>query len=83
MKIALRLAAALILTGTTIWWIQAGQNTGWTKNKVAVEKKDDITEIVYFEYEDRLVPGVDILAGAATAALLLGGLSLLGRRKSP
>ncbi len=81
MKTALRFLAAALFIGMVIWWIQAGRNPGWTKNQVAVEKKDEITEIVYTEYEDRFVPGIDLLAGAGAAALVLGGLSGLGRRK--
>lgn len=81
MRPALRLIAAAIFIGTTAWWVQAGQNPGWTKNQVAVEKKDEITEIVYTEYEDRFVPGVDFLSGAGAVAMLLVGLSFLGRRK--
>ena len=81
MRTALRLLAAVIFIGTAAWWVQTGQNPGWTKNQVAVEKKDEITEIVYTEYEDRFVPGVDILAGAGAVSLVLGGLSLFGKRK--
>ena len=82
MKTALRLLAAVIFIGTAAWWVQTGQNPGWTKNKVAVEQTDEITGIVYPEYEDRFVPGVDLLAAAGASALVLGGLSFLGRRKS-
>ena len=81
MRTALRLLAAVILISTAAWWVQTGQNPGWTKNKVAVEKKDEITEIVYTQYEDRFVPGIDILAGAGAMALVLGGLSFLGKRR--
>jgi len=81
MRTALRLIAAAIFIGTAAWWVQTGQNPGWTKNQVAVQKKDEITEIIYTEYEDRFVPGVDFLAGAGAVALVLGGLSFLGRRK--
>ena len=60
---------------------KACRTPGWTKNKVAIEKKDEITEIVFIEYEDRFVPGVDILAAAVAGAVVLAGLSFLGRRK--
>lgn len=81
MRTALRLLAAALFIGTVIWWGQSGRNAGWTKNRVAIEKKDEITEIVYTEYEERFVPGVDILAGAGAASLVLGGLSFLRKRK--
>lgn len=82
MRIVLRLLAVLLLLGTTGWWIAAGKNPGWTKNKVAIEKKDEITEIVFTEYEERFVPGVDVLAAAGVGAVVLAGLSFLGRRKT-
>ena len=81
MRTALRLLAAALFIGTVVWWVQSGRNPGWTKNQVAVEVKDEVTEIVGTIYEDRFVPGVDILAAAGAAALVLGGLSFLGRRK--
>ena len=81
MRTALRLFALLLLLGTAGWWVAAGKNPGWTKDKVAIEKKDEITEIVFIEYEDRFVPGVDILAAAVAGAVVLAGLSFLGRRK--
>ena len=82
MRTVLRLLALLLFLGTAAWWIAAGKNPGWTKNKVAIEKKDEITEIVFTEYEDRFVPGVDILAAAGVGAAVLAGLSFLGRRKA-
>ena len=82
MRTVLRLLALLLLLGTSAWWVAAGKNPGWTKNKVAVEKKDEITEIVFTEYEDRFVPGVDILVAAGVGALAMAGLSFLGRRKA-
>ena len=82
MRIVLRLLALLLLLGTSAWWVASGKNPGWTKNKVAVEKKDEITEIVFTEYEDRFVPGVDILAAAGAGALVMAGLSFLGRKKA-
>lgn len=81
MRIVLRLLAAAIFLGTIAWWIQAGRNPGWTKNRVAVEKRDEITEIVYTEYEERFVPGVDLLAASGTAALVLFGITFVKRGK--
>ena len=81
MRIVLRLLAVVLVLGTTAWWIQAGQNPGWTKNRVALEKKEEITEIVYTEYEERFVPGVDLLAASGAAALLLAAISFVRRGK--
>ena len=83
MRIILRLLAAVLLLGTIAWWIQTGRNPGWTKNRVAVEKKDEITEIVYTEYDERFVPGVELLAASGAAALLLAAISFVRRNKMP
>lgn len=85
MRTLLRLLSAVILVTTAIWWVQAGSNPGWTKNKVFVEKEDEITGISYPVEEDRFVPGVDLLAAAGGVALVMGGVSFfLGspRRKT-
>lgn len=80
MRLLLRLLALVLFLGTAVWWVQAGKNPGWTKNKVFVEKVDEITGISYPEEEDRFVPGVDLLAAAGVASLVIAGLSFLGRR---
>lgn len=82
MRPVLRIAAVLLAAATFFWWSGKGRNTGWTKDRVAVEKVDEITEITYTEYEDRFVPGVEYLAAGGAAAVLLIGLSFL-RRKRP
>ncbi len=81
MRVILRVVAVALMVGSGLWWVQAGRNPGWTKNQVAVEKVDEITEIKYVEYEKRLVPGVDVLGLAWAGAAGLGGLSAwLGRK---
>lgn len=80
MRTLLRLFALGLLLGSVIWWVQAGSHSGWTKNKVFVEKVDEITGISYPEEQDRFVPGVDFLAAAGGLSLVLGGLSFLRRR---
>lgn len=79
MRLLLRLLAVVVLLGSVIWWVQAGRHPGWTKNKVFVEKVDEITGISYPEAQDKLVPGVDVLASAGALSLFLAGLSFLGR----
>lgn len=80
MRTALRILAVLIFAMTAIWWVKAGKNTGWTKDRVAVEKVDEFTEITYTEYEERFVPGLDFLAGGLLGGAVIGGLTLLRRR---
>lgn len=80
MRTALRIVAVVIVSGAFIWWFQAGKNTGWTKDRVAVEKIDEITEITYTEYEERFVPGIDFLAAGLLGGLVIGGLTFVRRR---
>lgn len=82
MKTILRLLAVLIFFGALGWWVQAGQNKGWTKNQVAIEKTDEFTGIIFKEYQKQFVPGVDLVAGAGAAALVLLGLSFVRGRKA-
>lgn len=82
MRFLLRLLALVLFLGTAVWWMQAGKNPGWTKNKVFVEKMDEITGISYLEEDDRFVPGVDLLAASGGVSLVMAALSFLrGRRR--
>lgn len=83
MRATLHVLAASLLIAALAWWWQAGSNKGWTKTSVRVWKYDEITEISYPETEKRFVPGVDILASATGASMLLAGVGLLlpGRRR--
>ena len=81
MKSILRLLALIIIFGAAGYWIAAGANRGWTKNKVPVEMHDEVTGIVGVSYRDKFVPGVDFLAGAVGAGSLCAGLSFLFRTK--
>jgi hypothetical protein len=73
------LAALVALAGCGIWWA-GGAHRGWTKNKVAVEKIDEVTEIAYVEYEDRFVPGVEFPLASLALAFVLGGVALFVRK---
>ena len=81
MKSLLRLLAVVIIFGATGYWIAAGANRGWTKNKVPVNTPDEVTGIVGVSYRDKFVPGLDFLAAAAGAGFLCAGLSFLFRTK--
>lgn len=82
MRLALALLAALSLFAGVGIWMGGGMHRGWTKTSVAVEKTEEITGIVYRDYEDKFVPGVEFPIAGATAALLLGGVALLLRPRS-
>lgn len=84
MRAILHVIAASLLIAALAWWWQAGAHKGWTKTSVQVWKYDEITEISYPETVKRFVPGVEILASAVAASLLLGGIAcFLGRRRDP
>jgi hypothetical protein len=71
MKRLLRFAALLTLLGTIAFWTAKGAHPGWSQDRVPVSKTDEITGIVFTAYEDRYVPGIDILGGGALLSALL------------
>ena len=80
MRKLLRILAALALVGGVGFWLVAGANTGWTKNRVPKKFVDDVTGIEAVTYEDKFVPGIDFLGGCAVGAVALAGLSFLFRK---
>lgn len=66
------------------WWALNGAHTGWTKTSVAIEKIDEITEIPYVEYEDRLVPGIEfpVAFGGIGVVLMSVGWWMSRKRKA-
>jgi len=79
MKQPLRIFALIVALGVVAWWFSAGQNRGWTKTSVGTEMVDEITGIEYIEYEDRFVPGVDMLGIGLAVAVVIGGISFFVR----
>lgn len=80
LPLLVRATAALLLAGVLIWWVVGGAHRGWSMNRVPINKTDEITGIAYVEYEDRYVPGIEVLGGGVGAAVLLFGLSFLFRK---
>ncbi|MCX8157743.1 MAG: hypothetical protein N3J91_15080 [Verrucomicrobiae bacterium] len=78
-KSGLRGAGVLLLAGALAWWLAAGAHRGWTMTSVPTRVLDEVTGIEAVVYEPRVVPGVDVVAGAAALGLLMIGLSFLGR----
>lgn len=64
----LRAAALLVVVGTLAWWVQLGAHRGWSQNRVPLSQTDEITGIAYTTYEDRFVPGIDVLGGSLVLA---------------
>jgi hypothetical protein len=83
MRTILRVLALGLLVGAVGMWIATGANRGWTKTSVPKKIVDDVTGIEGQTYEKKFVPGVDFLAAAAGASVILAGASFFFRTKSP
>ena len=81
-RLALRLAALILLLGTIGFWAAKGAHTGWSQNQVPVKQTDEITGIEFVTYEQRFVPGVDFLGAGTGLAAGLFAVSLFFKRKS-
>jgi hypothetical protein len=81
MKRTLRLVAVLVALGGLGFWLAAGANAGWTKNRVEKRTVDEVTGIEAVRFENKFVPGVDYLGGIAVGAGALVAVSFLIRRK--
>jgi hypothetical protein len=81
MKRILRIAAVLVALGGLGYWLAAGANTGWTKNRVQKTTLDEVTGIEAVTFEDRFVPGVDFAGAVAVGAATLVAVSFLFRKK--
>jgi len=75
MRTAFRLAALGIATAGTVFWLFGGPNTGWTKTRVPIPRKDPVTELEYVEWQANFVPGVDFLAATLVVAGVVSGAS--------
>jgi len=82
MKKSLRIVAAILATGSILFWAAAGANRGWTKTSVPRKIVDEVTGIEGVSYEKHFVPGVDFLGAALAGAGILAGISILLRTKS-
>lgn len=78
----LRIIGLTLIFGVIGYWGRAGAHTGFSQNKVPIQKVDEITGIVYTEFEDRFIPGIEVLAGGVGFGALLLIASFLFRRKS-
>ena len=81
MKRALLILAIVLALATVIIWPAKRANPGWTKNKVQVKTVDPVTEIEQIEWQDKFVPGVDVLGVGLLGAAALAGISSFLNRK--
>lgn len=81
MKTALRIVALVVALGALGSWLALGANTGWTKNRIEKKTIDEVTGIEAITYEDKFIPGIEILGGAILGAGALAGVSFVVGRK--
>jgi hypothetical protein len=67
---------------TLALWFFGGPNPGWTKTRVAVSIKDEITGLDGVRWENHFLPGVDFLAGGLAVAGALWGVSFAFRKRA-
>ncbi len=67
----LRLAALALAVATVGFWAAKGAHRGWSQDRVPVKQVDEVTGLEHITYEDRYVPGLEVLAGGVALA---GGL---------
>lgn len=77
MRSSIRAFALLMLVVTVTFWMWMGGTLGWTKTSVEIKKIDPVTEIEFVEYEDRLVPGIELLAVGVCGAVILFAITLI------
>lgn len=81
MRKFLTVLAILCAIGVIGAWVATGADLGWTKTKVEVMELDPVTEIEFPVWKDKLVFGVDFLAGGLLGSLVLGGIAFFAPKK--
>lgn len=77
-----RWLALIIFAGTAVFWVVKGAHRGWSQNRVPMAQVDEITGIEYVTYEERFVPGIDVLLAGTGIATGLFVASLFFRSKT-
>jgi hypothetical protein len=80
MRKSLQLLALAAALASTVLWLAAGANRGWTKTSVEVRTLDEVTGIEGISYRKKFLPGVDFLGAAFGGCAVLAGASLLFRK---
>jgi hypothetical protein len=81
MRKNLRIVALLLVVAAGGYWLAAGANLGWNKNKVEKKTLDPVTGIEGITYEKHFVPGAEFLGETGLGAIVLAGASFLFRNK--
>lgn len=83
MRVFLRILAIASAVSVIAFWYAAGANLGWYKTSVPVKHVDPVTEIVFTEYEQRFIPGVEFLGvGLLGCAALFSVTFLFSKNKA-
>ena len=82
MKRTLRIIAVVLVVGAIAFWAAAGANRGWTKTRVPEKVVDEVTGLEGVQWQDKFVPGVDLLGLAWLGAGVLAGVSVFIPAKS-
>jgi uncharacterized membrane protein SpoIIM required for sporulation len=67
----IRAIVVLAVAGLLAFWLSAGAHTGWSMNRVPIEQTDEITGLVFTTYEERYIPGIEVLGGGLVLGALL------------
>lgn len=67
----------ILFSATLIFWLSQGAHTGWSQTQVKVMQYDEITEIEFPVWEDKFVPGVEILGIGVFLSVAVASLSLI------
>lgn len=78
----LQILAIVAVLASFGFWFKTGAHTGFSKNRVEIQKVDPITQIEYVDYEDRFVMGVEYLAAGCVFGIGLFSLSFFFARKN-
>lgn len=71
MRTGCRIAALGAVVVTLALWFFGGPNFGWTKTRVPVTVKDELTGLEGVNWEKRFLPGLDFLGAGLAAGLVL------------
>jgi hypothetical protein len=80
-RVLLRILGALFALAIFSYWAAAGMNTGWTKDKIALKKTDEVTGIEYLEYQDHFLPGLEFLTLGVGLGLAMITVTFFLRKK--
>ena len=79
----LSVGALLTLLGSIGYWLAMGAHRGWSQNRVPVSQTDEVTGVAFTTYENRFVPGIDVLGAGVALAAFLFALSFIFRSPQP